>query len=218
MTGVGTPTPQPTRAARARALAVRAGRLEALMYASIGRAVRRRPAVAEGATGFAYHGPTIVLLVAFIVVSAVELVVIDVLVHEWWWLRVPLLVIGIWGLVWMIGLWCAHVMRPHTVGPDGIRVRDGLDLDAHVTWDDVHSVAIRKRRYEPRTPRVIVDGDRRTLAVDVTDETNIEIVLEGPTDVSLPGGPPAGGEQTVTTLCLWADDPKAFLAEVGRHI
>jgi hypothetical protein len=218
MTPVETSPHSETRQPRMRGLIARASGIEKVIYASIGRVIARKPAVPAEAKGFGYHSSSKAILVVFIVLSAIEIVVIDLIVHRWLWLRIPLLVIGIWGLIWMIGLLCAHLVRPHTVGPDGIHVRDGLDLDAHVRWDDVHSVTIKKRGYDPRTPRVIADGDSRTLAVDITGQTNIEIVLERPTVISLPGVPPKGGEQAVTSICLWADDPKAFLAEVGNHI
>lgn len=218
MTSVETSTHNETRRTRMRGLIARASSMEKVIYASIARAIARKPAVPAGAKGFGYHSSSLAILVVFIVLSAVELAAVDLLVRRWLWLRIPLLVVGVWGLIWMIGLLCAHLVRPHTVGPDGIHVRDGLDLDAHVRWDDVYSVVIKRRSYEPKTPRVIVDGDSRTLAVDITGQTNIEIVLERPTVISLPGVPAKGGEQAATTICLWADDPKAFLAEVGNHI
>lgn len=213
-----TNAPAPTRGARMRALLKRASGLEKIMYASIGRAITRRPAVPSGGRGFAYHRQSILVIIVFIVVSTIELVAVDLIVHRWWWLRWPLLGVGIWGLVWMVGLLCAHLMRPHTVGPVGVRIRDGMDLDVAISWDDVHSVAIRRRHFEPKSPRVIDDGDDRILAATVNDDANIRIVLEGPTTVRLPGLAPKGGEQVVTTVWLWTDEPKEYLAEVGKHL
>lgn len=203
---------------RALALITRLSRLEGVIYSSIGRAIARRPAIPSGAQGFGYHDSSKALLIIFIVLSAFELVIVDLIVHRWPPVRIVLLVIGIWGVVWMIGLLCAHIMRPHTVGPDGIRVRDGMDLDAHVGWDDVYSVEIAKISDEPKSPRVVTVGDATVLAVRISDATNIRITLERPTVVRIPGRPPKGGEHQVTVVRLWADDPKAFLAEVGAHI
>jgi hypothetical protein len=200
------------------AVIVRALKLEILMYASIVRALIRRPAVPAGAKGFGFHSSVMTILVIFIVLSAGELVVVDLIVHRWVPVRIGFLVIGIWGLVWMIGVLCTHIMRPHTVGPDGIRIRNGLDMDAQVRWDDVESVAVRKQVYEPKTPRIIEDGDSRMLIIGVTNETNIEIELERPTIVRLPGRAPKGGEQEVSSIRLFADDPKAFLAEAGKYL
>jgi hypothetical protein len=205
-------------ASRVLGILVRALRLEILLYVSIGRALIRRPAIPAGAKGFGYHSSVLTILVIFIVLSAVELFVVDLIVQRWEPVRIGFLVLGIWGLVWMIGMLCAHIVRPHTVGPDGIRIRNGLDMDAHVRWDDVYSVAIKKRVDEPKSPRIVDADGSRTLMVRMGNETNIEIDLDRPTVVRLPGRAPKGGMQEVTAVRIWADDPKAFLAEVGRHI
>lgn len=211
------PAPQ-TEPSRAKALFARGAGIEKIIYAAIGRAIARRPWKARDAHGFYYHSQSLTVLFIFIVLSAVEIVIIDLIVHQWLWLRIPLLIIGIWGLVWMTGLLCAHFMRPHTVGSEGIRIRDGLDMDAHVTWDDVYSVALHNRTYEPKTPSIIDDQDGRSLVMNITDHTNIEIVLERPTAITLPGLPPKGGEQVVDRVYLWTDQPKEFLAAVSEHI
>lgn len=219
MTSVGAPRKAATfRSNRVIALFARALRLEILMYVSIVRAIIRRPAVPAGAKGFGYHSSVLTILIIFTVLSAVELFVVDLIVHRWVPVRIAFLVLGIWGLVWMIGLTCAHITRPHTVGPDGIRIRNGMDLNAHITWDDVYSVEIRKQVYGPKTPRIVEHDGARTLTISIGNETNIAIDLERPTVVRLPGRAPKGGEQEVTALRLWADDPKAFLAEVGKYI
>lgn len=210
-----TPRSEPSRA---RALVARGIGLERIIYAAIGRAIARKPWKAPDAKGFAYHEQSLTLLVIFLLLSAVEIVVIDLIVHPWLWLRIPLLVIGIWGLVWMTGLLCAHLVRPHTVGTDGIRVRNGLDLDAHITWDDVYSVGLQPRSHEPKTPTLVDDQEGRSLVMHVTDHTNIEVVLERPTTITLPGLAPKGGEHVVDRIALWTDDPKGFLDAVREHI
>lgn len=207
--------PEPTRT---QALFARGAGIEKIIYAAIGRAITRRPWKAPDAQGFYYHSQSLAVLFIFIVLSALEIVIIDLIVHQWLWVRIPLLVIGIWGLVWMTGLLCAHFMRPHTVGSEGVRVRDGLDMDAHVTWDDVYSVALNSRSYEPKTPSIIDDQGGRALVMGISDHTNIEIVLERPTTVTLPGLAPKGGEQVVDRIYLWTDTPKEFLVAVGEHI
>lgn len=187
------------------------------MYASIGRAVLRRPAVPPGARGFGYHGPTMLLLVVIIVVSAIEVVAIDLIVHRWPPVRIGFLVLGVWGVVFGIGLLCAHVMRPHTVGPEGVRIRDGFDLDLGISWEDVHAVAIRRHSPASKPPRLMEGEGSCTLVIAVSNATNLEVTLEGLTSVQLPGTPPKGGQQQITSIRLWADDPKAFMAQVKEH-
>ncbi|TAM70383.1 MAG: hypothetical protein EPN48_02980 [Microbacteriaceae bacterium] len=203
---------------RSRALIERATGLERIIYTSIGRALVHRPAVAPGAKGFSFHRGATAVFVIFIALSALELVIIDLIIQGWLLIRIVFDVLDAWGLVWMIGLLCAHIMRPHTVGPDGIRMRDGFDLNIHAVWEDVYSVAVAKHKYEPKTPRVVTSDDAVTLAVSRGSETNVEIVLERPTAVKLPGLSSKGGQHTVTRLRLWADDPRAFLTESGNYL
>jgi hypothetical protein len=206
--------------------AKRALLLELSIYANIGRFIARRPAIPRGAAGFSYHKPVLTVLIIFIVLSAVEIPIVDLIQHRWPVVRVALLILGIWGVTWMFGLLCAYLMRPHTVGPDGIRVRQGLETDIALGWDDIASVARNKRVDEPKSPRfeeTIRQGQdgadaSRTLVFRMQDETVIEIELERPTVMRLPGGAAKGGDQTITGLRIWVDDRRAFMNEVRKHL
>ncbi|KRC62303.1 hypothetical protein ASE14_00135 [Agromyces sp. Root81] len=200
--------------------------LELSIYASIGRFIVRRPAISPGARGFGFHKPVLTILMIFIVLSAVEIPIFDLIVHRWLAVRITLLVLGIWGLTWMFGLLCSYLMRPHTVGPDGIRVRAGLETDIALSWDDIASVARNLRVDEPKQPKIVEtlrqaqDGAdaSRTLMLRINNETCVEIELEGPTVVRLPGHGAAGGEQAITAVRIWVDDPVAFMDEVRKYI
>lgn len=206
---------------RIASFAKRALVMELRVYSSIGRLIARRPAIEAGGAGFSYHKPVLTILVIFIVLSAVEIPIIDLIVHRWPAVRIGLLILGIWGLTWMVGLLAAFLTRPHTVGPAGIRVREGLEIDVQLSWDDIASVALDRRVDEPKSSRfgeADASHGGRELSLRMQDETNVEIELERPTMVRLPGLPPKGGAQQVTRVRLWADDPKAFLAAVRQHI
>lgn len=205
------PGVQPSPTARVLDMLRRALRAEIRVYSSIGRAIARRPAIPAGGTGIGYHRPVLTILFIFIVLSAVEIPILDLIVHPWPAVRIPILILGIWGLTWMVGLLCAMLLRPHTVGPDGIQVRSGLEIDVPIPWDAVASVAISKRVDEPKQPRVTARGDRAEYAERMQDETNIEIELERPLMVFLPGLAPRGGAHEVTRIRLWADEPRTFL-------
>jgi hypothetical protein len=192
--------------------------MELRVYSSIARAVARRPAVAAGAEGFRYDEPVRMVLFVFIGLSAVEIPIIDLIVHPWPAVRIPLLVLGIWGLTWMIGLLCAFWMRPHAVGPAGITVREGLEIDIPLSWDDIASVARANRTDAPKSPRITSADGIATLSLRMQDATNVEVVLERPTPVVLPGLRPKGGRHEVSIVRFWVDDLEGFLGAVRRHI
>ena len=171
----------------------RAWAMEIHGYQSIYRFVFRRPRVPTGAVGFTYSAPILSILIVLTVVSAVELVVVDLIVHRWApGIRVPLLILGAWGLVWLIGLLLGVLTRPHAVGPDGVRVRFAADVDIPVSWEDIYSVGRRRRTRKDGEPALIVDDDgSATLHVRVGDETNLEIVLER--DLTVRDDPRSGG-------------------------
>ncbi len=101
---------------------------------------------------------------------------------------------------------------PHAVGPDGIRVRNGPEVDIVLPWADIHEVVARKHVVQEKQPKVIVDDTgRATLHLRMQNETNIAVRVARPVTVRLPSGP-----ETVSQINLHADDPKAFMAEVRR--
>ena len=216
---VGT-TPRPTLSVwrRIAGFLKRALVMELTIYACIARFVGRRPSIPRGAAGFSFHKPVLTILIIFIVLSAVEVPIIDLIVHPWPAVRIPFLVLGIWGLTWMFGLLCSYLIRPHTVGPDGIQVRGGLEIDIAFGWDDIASVAHNVRVDEPKSPKIVEADGSCTLMLRIINDTNLEIELEQPTVVRLPGHGAAGGEQSITAIRIWADDPRAFMDEVRKHI
>ena len=187
--------------------------LEIRGYQSIFRFVLRRPRVPAGAVRFSYHQPVFAILIVFVSVSAVELAVVDVVVRPWPHIRIPLLILGIWGLVYMLGMLFGMLTRPHAVGRDGLRVRNGPEVDIALPWADIHEVVAHKHVVQEKQPKVIIDDTgHATLHLRMQNETNIEVRLPRPVTVRLPSGP-----ETVTQINLYADDPKAFMAEVRRH-
>jgi hypothetical protein len=194
-------------------LARRALQMEIAVWRSLYRFVFRRPRVPRGATAFSYHEPVSQVLIVFIVLSAIEIPVIDLVVHRWAYIRIPILIAGIWGLTWMVGLLLGFVTRPHAVGPQGIRVRYGAEVEVALSWSDIRSISMKKKVAEPRTPQVTTDDEGATLHLRMQHETNLEIELDHPIDVRLPRG-----RSTVDRLRIYADQPRQLLAEARAHL
>lgn len=194
-------------------IARRATMMELRGYQSIYRFVFRRPKVPAGGVGFSYHKPVLPILIVFVVVSALEMLVVDLIVRRWAYIRVPLLILSIWGIIYMLGLLFGMLVRPHAITADGIRVRYGSEIDLPIAWDDVHSVTRRKRVNSDKQPKVTRDDNgEASLHMRIQNETNLEIRLNRPVSLRLPHG-----IETVSMVNLYADDPQAFMDEVRNH-
>jgi hypothetical protein len=208
------PATRPTGWRRIGKLARRAWAMEIHGYQNLYRFAFRRPRVPAGSVGFSYHQPVLSVLIVFTVLSAVELVVVDVIVRRWPSVRVALLVLAIWGVTFMLGLLFGMLVRPHAVGPDGIRVRAGSEVDLPLSWEEISSVTPRKRSVSEKAPKVTIgESGEATLHLRVMNETNLDLRLERPTELRLPHG-----IERVSVVALHADDPKAFMAEVRRYL
>ncbi|MCZ2849350.1 hypothetical protein [Modestobacter sp. VKM Ac-2978] len=194
-------------------LARRAIAMEIGVWQSLHRFLFRRPRVPAGAVAFTYHRAVLPLIVTFIVLSVLELVVVDLVVHRWPVVRVPLLVLGIWGVTWMLGFLAALVTRPHSVGPDGIHARYSTDVDVALPWSAITAVTRRLDTRAEKAPRLTRDAAGAvTLHLWMQDRTNVDVELDQPVSVRLPEG-----TTTVHRIGLFADDPAAFLAAVRQH-
>jgi hypothetical protein len=206
--------PALTGGARARHLVRRALAAEAANWRSLDRVLFGRRRVPAGASPHGYDRPVRTVLVIFLVLSIVEVPIVDLLVHPWPAVRFPLLALGIWGVLTVLGLLCGYLSRPHAVGPEGIRVRHGGEADVALPWSVVASVQRARHAIADAAGLSLTGrpGDE-TLNQVIQDVTDIEIELEGPTTLDLPQG-----AVTVSRVRIAVDDPAAFLDAVRTHI
>ena len=201
-------------AERVRHLVARATAAELAGWRSIGRAVAFRPRVPAGASAHRYDKPFRTVLVVFLVLSAIEIPIVDLITHRWPAVRFPLLALGLWGVMSMLGMLLSFATRPHAVGPAGIRVRSGGDVDIDLSWDVIASVECRRRTLLDSPALSLTGwGDAQVLNQVAQDGTDIDIVLEEPTTFRLPQG-----EVTVSAVRISVDDTDAFLDAVRTHI
>lgn len=176
-------------------------RMERDNWVSLARWVRRRPDVEPGGQAFAYRGAVLPLMLVFTVVSALEVVALDVIVPwspAFTWLRIAVLVLGLWGLTFALGMLAGVTVHPHVVGPSGLRVRSGRAVDVLVPWAAVGRVRSVRRTRDGAAVQV-EDG---ALHLPMASQTTVEVVLAEPLEVDLP----KRGRVTVTAVHLHADD------------
>jgi hypothetical protein len=191
--------------------------MEIAMWRSMYLWLRRKPAaLAPGDEEFGYLGVVKPILGVFIGLSAVELPIFDLIIRKvvpWEPARWIALALGVWGLLWMIGLFASLKINPHVVGAAGLRVRSGTSLDLTVPWTDVE--AVRKAyRSLPSSKGVQIEqeGDRTVLNIGAGSQTSIDLTLRAPTVFDLP----KGRSEPVDVLRVYADDPDAFV-RAARH-
>ena len=199
---------------RAYALASWLVRLEIGIWRSLFLlAARRVPGRAPGVGTFPYAKEVSPLLYAFIGVSALELVVLH-LILPWATVRTIALVLSLWGLLWMIGYLASLRVYLHLVGPDELRARYGTYVDVRVPWEAVAEVRLAKHRLPTgKAMQVLPAEGGDAVHVAVLKRTRIDVVLRAPTTLALPDGP-----LEVTAVRLDADDPKALVAAARRRL
>ena len=110
---------------------------------------RRVAGMHPGAEAFAYHRQIAPILGAFIFVSVIELPVVHLLI-PWDTVRLVVLFLSVWGLLWMVGLLASMKVFPHLLDADGLRIRYGTSVEVRVPWDAVESVGAKRRSVESR--------------------------------------------------------------------
>ena len=200
---------------RVLSLAWEAVLLELALYRSLVRWVVRRPDVPADATPIGYSQLVGPMLWLWIFGSATEAIVVEVVLRQvdaGWaeGIRLPLLVLGIWGVLWMVGMLAAYRVRPHLLTDDRLRIRNSAR-----TWVDLPLAAIATTQVtEHELPGVIkaLHLEERLLLVGVSSRTNLELTLTGPTALQT-----SKGELTADRVGLWVDDPRAVAAQLRRR-
>ena len=194
-------------------LARRAVTFELALYRSLFRWVTRRPDIPADAVAFTYVGPVAALLWVFVVVSAIELFVLHVLL-PWETVRIVADILGVWGLVWMLGLLASFKVYQHLVTESGLRIRNGVSTDLTVSWDAVATIGVRERgRDKSRALQLDRDEAGTVLNVVIGSRTNVDVKLRRPLVVPL-----RTGEESITELRLYADDAHDLISRAREQL
>jgi hypothetical protein len=137
-------------------------------------------------------------------------VAFDLILSRWLtFLRIPFLVLGVWGLVWMLGLMASYRMRPHLLTDTELHVRNMARTRVVVPLDSVTQVRVADvDESSIRSVRVVDDA----LLVLVSGRTNLQLTLAEGTTISSPVG-----EIAPATVGLWVDEPREVAAMLRRR-
>ncbi len=188
--------------------------LEVRLYVALGRWLSRRPAVPAGARAWGYSRLVTPVMWLWIFGSACEVPLAHVLV-PWPGVRLALLVLGIWGLVWMVVLLASLKAYPHLVDADGLSLRYGVLAHARVPWSIVSAVRYDDRDVEGfvRVLRPHETPAGTELLVPVNDRVNVLLELAVPLAVRT-----SKGEVEAVAVGLWADEPRDLVTALRECV
>jgi hypothetical protein len=184
------------------------------IYKSLGRWALRRPSIPAGYEPVGYAQLATPMMALWIFGSALELPLVHVLV-PWHGLRITLLVIGVWGLLWMLGALAGLRSYPHLLGDHTLRIRNGAVHDIAIPWAAVEQVSTQDRSL-PSSMWVLQPqetGHGTHLNVAVSGRVNVHLALREPLTV-----PTTKGDMLVTDVSLWVDEPREVAARMRRNV
>lgn len=197
------------------ALVRSAALFELRLYRSLFRWVTRRPRVTgSGDEAFSYARTVTPVMWLWIFGSAVEIVVVHLLI-PWTIVRIILLIVSAWGLIWMVGFLASITVYPHVLSNSVLRVRHGASVDIAIPWDSIARLAVQRRDL-PSSIRTLQPKETENgtdLQVGMSGEVNVHAILSNPLTVPTPKG-----DQRITELSFWVDDPNAFVAGARQHM
>ena len=168
---------------------------------------------------FAYHARSIMraLLPMVILTSPIELLVVHLLAQAlspWGWVKWALLVLGVYAILWLLGLYASLVALPHRLEEEGLRLRHGVFAEGFVSYEEIEEA----ERVGRRAPAF---GDGLS---HVPEEDALYVAVGGKTDVTLRLRAPlsVGGflkESAPTRIVhLAADDPERLVRQLRRRV
>jgi hypothetical protein len=179
-------------------------------YVSLVRWLTRRPTAGPGETAFSHFGGVGVLVWAFIIGSAVETVVLHV-VLPWETVRLVCDVLSVWGVVWMLGLMADLKVTPHLVAEPGLVLRHQRSVNLLLPWSRIASVQATGERVRESGKLMQLDPgeDGATLNVVIASMTNVEVTLRGEL---------LWDDQPIHRVRFYADDPKGLAAACAERV
>jgi hypothetical protein len=186
---------------------------EVNIYKSLLRWLTRRPSIPAGFEPVGYAQLATPMLALWIFGSALELPLVHVLV-PWHGVRITLLAIGVWGLLWMLGVLAGLRSYPHLLGSDTLRIRNGALHDIVVPWDAIEQVTTRDRML-PSSMWVLqpVETEHGThLNIAVSGRVNLHLTLRQPLAVET-----RKGAMVVTGISCCVDQPREVAARIRRE-
>ncbi|MGH3145756.1 MAG: hypothetical protein ACRDTR_08135 [Rubrobacter sp.] len=187
--------------------------LEPRLWVCLGRWISRRTGTSEREFGYHKRSQMGLILVMLVFTTPVELLVVELLA-PWTWLRVSLLVLGLYALVWMFGLYASLVTLPHRLEEHGLRLRYGALAEGFVPLSEIAAVERARRRAPGPGDGLQTDPGGGGIYLSAGGRTDLTLRLHSPQSVR-------GlfrNVQPARTIHLAADDPERMASKLRERI
>ena len=177
-------------------------RSEAVIVLTLPRALLRlaRRRRSDDEYAYAKRDVELPLAVALIPAFATELVLVHLLVPDsLGWLRLALLVLSLYGVLWILGWALGLHVFPHRLRDDVLELRLGSLYRATIPLDSI--VTLRRERSKSGT-RTRLDAHDGAAALWVGGRVDLHVTIDRPVLVERPLGEPL----EVTSISFAADD------------
>jgi hypothetical protein len=164
--------------------------------------LRRRDGVPPGAIEVTYSRAQSMTMMIMLGMMAVETVAVELLLRAMdvpAWVRLPVLVLDVYGLLIGLAVVAACVTRPHVVTAGELRVRYGAFLDVRIPRELISSVRVVRSYNE--SGLISVADDRLTVAVS----SQVNVVVELSESITIVR--PMGRTAEVGKVRFFADAP-----------
>ena len=193
--------------------AARIAVLEPRLWVCLLRWISRRTGTSDREFGYHKRSQMRLILVMLTFTTPVELLVLELLA-PWAWLRISLLVLGLYALLWTFGLYASLVTLPHSLEEDGLRLRYGALAEGFVPLSEIAAVQLAQRRAPGPGDGLQTDTEGGGIYLATGGRTDLTLTLHSPQTVQglfRSAGP-------ASTIHLTADEPKRLASELREHI
>jgi hypothetical protein len=172
---------------------------------------RMRP----GEDDFSYHKRSLAggLLMAVVLTTPVELLIWEILV-PWAWLRIALLVLGIYALFWVLGFYASLIVLPHRLEEDGLRLHYGAFAQGLIPYSEMEKIERTSRRAPKPGDGLQTHPEVNALYLAMGGKTDLTLHLRTPQPID-------GLFRTLeptSTIHLVADEPERMAPELRRRV
>jgi hypothetical protein len=148
------------------------------------------------------------VLLALLLMALTEGIAVHLLLRRFWPVAIlPHLLLGSYGLLWLLGDLGAVRSRRHRIGEDALRLRVGMRFALDVPWDVVDGV----EPFDSRRDGAKAPGARRAVALG---EPTVVIRLKRPLRARLV----YGIERDASTVLLGVDEAARFVRMCSERI